>query len=122
MTNPSATNSRNKRVRRRARPAAGAAFCPAWAAEQSVFERKPAPDSIRGGDRFALGKRVKKDSWPLAGLRFSCQAGRCPISDAGVFSPVAERAAWSAALAALVEHVIRNDGVTVSNPGCGTSL
>jgi hypothetical protein len=37
------------------------------------------------------------------------------------FSPPAERAAWSAAIAQLVEHVIRNDGVTGSNPVCGTS-
>ena len=37
------------------------------------------------------------------------------------FSGVAERAAWSAAIAQLVEHVIRNDGVTGSNPVCGTS-
>ena len=62
----------------------------------------------------------KEGSWPAAGLRFSCQAGRCPISGAGVFGPVAERAAWSAAIAQLVEHVIRNDGVTGSNPVCGT--
>ena len=34
----------------------------------------------------------------------------------------AERAAWSAAIAQLVEHVIRNDGVTGSNPVCGTNL
>jgi hypothetical protein len=33
----------------------------------------------------------------------------------------ADRAAWSAAIAQLVEHVIRNDGVTGSNPVCGTS-
>jgi hypothetical protein len=26
---------------------------------RSVFERKPAPDAIRGGCRFALRKRVK---------------------------------------------------------------
>src|SRR5437588_9744741 len=39
----------------------------------------------------------------------------------GRFQRVAERAAWSAAIAQLVEHVIRNDGVTGSNPVCGTS-
>jgi hypothetical protein len=33
-----------------------------------------------------------------------------------------EAPAWSAAIAQLVEHVIRNDGVTGSNPVCGTSL
>jgi hypothetical protein len=36
-------------------------------------------------------------------------------------APIAERVAWSAAIAQLVEHVIRNDGVTGSNPVCGTS-
>ena len=33
-----------------------------------------------------------------------------------------EAPAWSAAIAQLVEHVIRNDGVTGSNPVCGTSF
>jgi hypothetical protein len=32
-----------------------------------------------------------------------------------------ERRVWSAAIAQLVEHVIRNDGVTGSSPVCGTS-
>src|SRR5258708_14465279 len=32
-----------------------------------------------------------------------------------------KRVAWSAAIAQLVEHVIRNDGVTGSNPVCGTN-
>jgi hypothetical protein len=32
-----------------------------------------------------------------------------------------EAPAWSAAIAQLVEHVIRNDGVTGSNPVCGTN-
>jgi hypothetical protein len=39
---------------------------------------------------------------------------------ASAFSPVTERSRWSAAIAQLVEHVIRNDGVTGSNPACGT--
>src|SRR5450759_3007974 len=91
MTNPQATNSPNKRVRRRARPAAGAASWLAGGAEQSVFERTPAPDSIRGGDRFALGKHVKNRFLPRAGQRFCCKARRCRISGAGVFSSVAER-------------------------------
>src|ERR1035437_7804016 len=112
MTNPSATNSRNKWGRRRARPAAGAASCPAWAAEQTFSSE------VGTGSRWENAS--KEGSWPAAGLRFSCQAGRCPISGAGVFSPVAERAAWSAAIAQLVEHVIRNDWVTGSNPVCGT--
>jgi hypothetical protein len=29
---------------------------------------------------------------------------------------------WSAAIAQLVEHVIRNDGVTGSSPVCGTII
>jgi hypothetical protein len=37
------------------------------------------------------------------------------------FSEAFERA-WSAAIAQLVEHVIRNDGVTGSSPVCGTIL
>jgi hypothetical protein len=38
------------------------------------------------------------------------------------FSAVAGRSQWFAAIAQLVEHVIRNDGVTGSNPVCGTIL
>src|SRR6266404_2069971 len=93
MTRPSATNSRNKPIRRRARPAAGAVFCPAGEGDS-----------------------------PAAGPRFSCKTVPCPISGAGGFGPVGERAAWSAAIAQLVEHVIRNDGVTGSNPVCGTTF
>src|SRR5260370_39377438 len=63
-----------------------------------------------------LGRVIRE----IAGQRFSCQDGQCPISGASVFSPVAERSRWSAAIAQLVEHVIRNDGVTGSNPVCGT--
>src|SRR6266404_5913360 len=32
---------------------------------QSVFKRKPAPDAIRGGYRFASRKRVKTNKWSL---------------------------------------------------------
>jgi hypothetical protein len=52
--------------------------------------------------------------------RFSCQDGRCPISGAGVLGRRRTQP-WFAAIAQLVEHVIRNDGVTGSNPVCGTS-
>ncbi len=38
------------------------------------------------------------------------------------FSAIAGRRVWSAAIAQLVEHVIRNDGVTGSSPVCGTSF
>jgi len=51
----------------------------------------------------------------------SCKAARCPISGARAFSALAGRAAWSAAIAQLVEHVIRNDGVGGSSPSCGTN-
>jgi hypothetical protein len=37
------------------------------------------------------------------------------------FQAVAGRTTWFAAIAQLVEHVIRNDGVTGSSPVCGTS-
>jgi hypothetical protein len=50
----------------------------------------------------------------------SCKAAPCPISGARAFSALAGRAAWSAAIAQLVEHVIRNDGVGGSSPSCGT--
>jgi hypothetical protein len=39
----------------------------------------------------------------------------------GRFRLVAGRAFWFAAIAQLVEHVIRNDGVTGSSPVCGTN-
>ena len=52
--------------------------------------------------------------------RFSCQSEPCPISGAGV-SGRSRTLIWSAAIAQLVEHVIRNDGVTGSSPVCGTS-
>src|SRR5207244_10965085 len=57
----------------------------------------------------------------LQGPRFSCQSGPSPISGASVFPGHAERRDWFAAIAQLVEHVIRNDGVTGSSPVCGTS-
>ena len=53
---------------------------------------------------------------------FLANRGACPISGAGVSGSAPERCAWSAAIAQLVEHVIRNDGVTGSSPVCGTSL
>ena len=38
------------------------------------------------------------------------------------FSALTEPAFWFAAIAQLVEHVIRNDGVTGSSPVCGTTI
>ena len=52
---------------------------------------------------------------------FFLQNRGMPDIRCGRFQLVAERAAWFAAIAQLVEHVIRNDGVTGSNPVCGTS-
>src|SRR6185437_89298 len=51
--------------------------------------------------------------------RLSCKIAPRPISGAGVFGASAGRAFWFAAIAQLVEHVIRNDGVTGSSPVCG---
>jgi hypothetical protein len=98
MTNRSATNSRNRSIPRRARPAAGAVSCRAGAGKPGLPRESP-PRSA-----FFLPNPALPDI-------------RC-----GRFQPVAERAARSAAIAQLVEHVIRNDGVTGSNPVCGTSL
>ena len=57
----------------------------------------------------------------LVAAAFFLQNRTLPDIRCGRFLPVAERAVWSAAIAQLVEHVIRNDGVTGSNPVCGTN-
>src|ERR1700716_2343152 len=90
--NRSAMSSRNKWVRRKPRPAAGAASCPAGGAD-------PRPE------------------WAV----FFLQSGTVPDIRCGRFEAFAQRSQGSAAIAQLVEHVIRNDGVTGSNPVCGTS-
>jgi hypothetical protein len=59
--------------------------------------------------------RTVEDSWSETCGKAS------PIRHAGVFGPSPRAAFWFAALAQLVEHVIRNDGVTGSSPVCGTS-
>jgi hypothetical protein len=46
-------------------------------------------------------------------------AGRYQVP---AFSGSCRTHAWFAAIAQLVEHVIRNDGVTGSSPVCGTDL
>src|SRR5258706_13626241 len=92
MTNPSAMNSRNKAIPRKPRPAAGAASSPAGAADRA------SPGSV-----------------------FLAKSGRARYQGRAFSAPFAECAAWSAAIAQLVEHVIRNDGVTGSNPVCGTN-
>src|ERR1700716_1398928 len=90
--NRSAMSSRNKWVRRKPRPAAGAASCPAGGAD-------PRPE------------------WAV----FFLQSGTVPDIRCGRFEAFAQRSQGSAAIAQLVEHVIRNDGVTGSNPVCGTA-
>ena len=72
------------------------------------------PKAQAGGWRGFLSR------WGGDKSRFSCQSGPCPISGAGV-SGRSRTPIWSAAIAQLVEHVIRNDGVTGSSPVCGTS-
>ena len=94
------------------------------------IDDEPAGGRIFGTNRPATGpgRRLARIFVPLGqliragqGQRFSCQTGRCPISGAQRFQAIAERAQrWSAAIAQLVEHVIRNDGVTGSSPVCGT--
>jgi hypothetical protein len=51
---------------------------------------------------------------------FFLQKGAPAVIRCQRFQAVAERTVWSAAIAQLVEHVIRNDGVTGSSPVCGT--
>ena len=53
---------------------------------------------------------------------FFLQNRGAPDIRCGRFRYFSETAPWFAAIAQLVEHVIRNDGVTGSSPVCGTSL
>jgi hypothetical protein len=94
MTNPQATNSRNKSTRRRARPAAGAASCPAGEADfslrGSVFVAKPggAGYQVRAfsapllnASRFVHCRMPQKcqlahGSWPISLRRFLLSAQR----------------------------------------------
>ena len=70
---------------------------------------------------------------PSFGASLPCQSGSCPVSGArahtSAFSSAvgtgsrqenASNTGRDAAIAQLVEHVIRNDGVGGSNPSCGT--
>ena len=81
-------NSRNKSVRRRRKPVAGAASSPAGAPN---FLPIPGAPDIRCATRVEAWCRTRPSL-------------------------------WSAAIAQLVEHVIRNDGVGGSSPSCGTDL
>ena len=111
MMSPSLTNSPNRSVRHRARPAAGAASCPAGAAEESF-------------EQILVGSRRKNASGrgpcPRAAA-FFLQNRTVTDIRCGRFRPLPNAPHWFAAIAQLVEHVIRNDGVTGSNPVCGTN-
>jgi hypothetical protein len=85
-------NSRNKSARPRPRPAAGADFWPAGAGNKS----------FKSPFFLPIG--------PLPDIRWPR------------FRPWLEARSTVAAIAQLVEHVIRNDGVGGSSPSCGTSL
>src|SRR6186713_1178198 len=92
MTRVRAMNLRNKSVRPKPRPAAGVDSGPAGAGE-THFE-----------PRSTLPIRAMPD-----------------IRSARIGAGIARAPAGFAAIAQLVEHVIRNDGVGGSNPSCGTS-
>src|SRR6195952_4382513 len=66
--------------------------------------------------RFVSGKRVKIKTARV----FLANRGRARYQ-VRAFRAVARRRVRSAAIAQLVEHVIRNDGVTGSSPVCGTA-
>jgi hypothetical protein len=53
---------------------------------------------------------------------FLAKSGRARYQVRAFSGRCRTQAAWSAAIAQLVEHVIRNDGVTGSSPVCGTSV
>jgi hypothetical protein len=104
------TNSPSKPIPHKPRPAAGAGSCRGGAADQRV-QADPA--------RFAAKTaafRTRQNPRVLAKPR----GARYQVAER--FRGLAGRAAWSAAIAQLVEHVIRNDGVGGSNPSCGTSV
>jgi hypothetical protein len=58
----------------------------------------------------------------MAGSVFLAKPGAARYQVQAFSASLPEAPAWSAAIAQLVEHVIRNDGVTGSNPVCGTSF
>ena len=60
-------------------------------------------------------RRARREQAAHGPGRQPCQAGRWPVSGAD-----ADRSGL-AAIAQLVEHVIRNDGVGGSSPSCGTN-
>jgi hypothetical protein len=57
----------------------------------------------------------------MAGSVFLAKPGPARYQMQAFSASLPDAPAWSAAIAQLVEHVIRNDGVTGSNPVCGTN-
>ena len=57
----------------------------------------------------------------MAGSVFLAKPGAARYQVQAFSASLLEAPAWLAAIAQLVEHVIRNDGVTGSNPVCGTN-
>src|SRR3954452_23666406 len=111
-TRPRTNTGNNRSVPRTARPVAGAASSPAGAGEQPVLRvALRLRNSLESADYGSFDDRV-----------FLAKAGGGRYQMRAVVGRVLARVAWSAAIAQLVEHVIRNDGVTGSNPVCGTSL
>ena len=100
-------------------------------ARRSRGRRRRPGGRIRGTNRPAQGpgRRLagifvtlgRRDSnYDFARPAFFLPIGAVPDIRCGRFRLTPERRVWSAAIAQLVEHVIRNDGVTGSSPVCGT--
>ena len=74
------------------------------------------PGRRLAGIFVTLGRQLAVSERPA----FFLPIGAVPDIRCGRFRLTPERCVWSAAIAQLVEHVIRNDGVTGSSPVCGT--
>ena len=98
-------------------------------AGRSRNRRRAGERRIRGTDqsRPGPGRRLARLPVPLGRVihlnraAFFLQNRAVPDIRCGRFQAAFRTPAWSAAIAQLVEHVIRNDGVTGSSPVCGTS-
>ena len=99
-------------------------------ARRSRGRRRRPGGRIRGTNRPAQGPgRRLAGIFVTLGRRLGVSRLRVFLANRGraryqvrAFRVAPERCVWSAAIAQLVEHVIRNDGVTGSSPVCGTSL
>src|SRR5579872_3949517 len=79
----------------------------------------PSPPLLhKGGESGPLSRR---ESDRIAAPPFSLPIPRLPDIRGEPFKP-SRSPVWPAAIAQLVEHVIRNDGVTGSSPVCGTTF